>query len=143
MGAGSLAAGLLLAVLLGGCGGVELAAPPAVPVSPAEAAGIRVTAVRMSGAGRIVDFRFRVIDAEKARALLGQQLEVYALDQATGTKLPVPSAAKIGALRQTARGAVEGKIYFVLFGNTNRVVAPGSRLTVVLGDLRLPDLVVQ
>jgi hypothetical protein len=134
-----------VAALLGGCGGVDgrLAAPPAVAPAPGEAAGIRVTAVRVSAAGRVVDFRFRVTDAEKARALLATHLEVYALDQATGTKLPVPSSGKIGPLRQSARGAVVGRVYFVLFANTNRVVVPGSRLTVVLGDLRLPDLVVE
>lgn len=145
------AAAMLLAVLCGGCAAApagERSSPPSLPVTAAaraagEAAGIQVTALHISAAGRIVDFRFRVVDAGKAGGVLGRQTEAYAVDQKTGARLPVPRAGKVGALRQTTSAAVVGKIYYILFANTDRVVKPGSLLTIVLGDLRLADLPVQ
>ncbi len=141
------AAVLLLAALCGGCGAANAGrlSPPRISAAsgPEETAGIQVTALHVSGAGRIVDFRFRVVDAGKAGGVLGRRTEAYAVDQSTGTRLPVPRAGKVGALRQTASAAVVGKIYYILFGNTDRVVTSGSRVTVVIGDLRLTDLVVQ
>lgn len=142
-------AGLVLAALLalgtgcagGSAGGGGATRAPAAP--PGAEAGIEVTAVRISAAGRVVDFRYRVVDPEKAREVLARQTEVYAIDQATGVRLAVPRAGKVGALRQSAAQAVEGKVYFALFGNTGGVVKPGSKLTVVLGGVRIVDLPVE
>ena len=99
--------------------------------------------MRLSAVGRVVDFRYRVVDPGKAREVLGRQTEVYAIDQATGVRLAVPRAGKVGALRQSATQAVEGKVYFVLFGNTGGVVKPGSKVTVVFGGVRIADLPVE
>ena len=149
MSTASARAGLALAALLaccpgcagggaGGAGPVHAAAP-----APGAEAGIEVTAVRLSAVGRVVDFRYRVVDPEKAREVLGRQTQVYAIDQATGVRLVVPRAGKVGALRQSATQAVAGKVYFVLFGNTGGVVKPGSKVTVVLGEVRIVDLPVE
>ncbi len=99
--------------------------------------------MHLTAAGRAVDFRYRVLDAEKARSLLSRKVEPYALDQATGAHLPVPRAAKIGALRQSALEPAVGRIYFILFGNTGRAVKKGSLITVVIGELRLEDVLVE
>lgn len=139
-------AGLFLAAMLAGCAGPgRTPAPDIEPPAPVRsaAAGIEVASLHLSAAGRIVDFRYRVLDAGKAASLLKRQVEPYALDIATGVRLIVPRAGKIGALRQSATQATEGKIYFILFGNTDRVVKRGSRITVVIGDLRLENLLVE
>lgn len=123
------------------------AAKPARPTVPVMRRipdlGIEVTALRLSAADTMLDFRYRVTDSGKAAALLRRQTQPYAIDAATGTKLGVPRATKIGPLRQTAVDAAEGKIYFVFFGNTGRVVKRGGRVTVVFGEERIEGLVVE
>lgn len=140
-GAAPVGGAVLLAALLAGCLGPRapvrgLAPSPAPP--PIEVASLRLTA-----AGHMLDFRYRVIDPEGARRLLSRSAETYAVDQATGTRLVVPTTAKIGPLRQTSHGARPGRVYFALFANAGGVVRKGSLLTVVLGDLVLRDLKVE
>lgn len=105
--------------------------------------GIEVTALRLTAADTMLDFRYRVTDSTKAAALLRRQTQPYALDIATGTKLGVPRAAKIGPLRQTALDAQEGKIYFVFFGNAGRLVKRGNLVTIVFDEARIEGLVVE
>ena len=146
MSVSAISAGIALAALLAlgpGCASGLAGGARAPAAAPGAAAGIEVTAVRVSAAGRVVDFRYRVVDPGKAREVLSRQTEVYAIDQATGVRLPVPRAGKVGALRQSASQAVAGKVYFVLFGNTGGVVKPGSLVTVVLGGVRIADLPVE
>lgn len=142
---------LLAAALLAGCAAVEEREPdPAAPVRPVITVvralpdlGIEVTALRLTAADTMLDFRYRVTDARKAAALLGRETQPFAIDAATGAKLLVPRAAKIGPLRQTAVEARAGKIYFVFFGNGGRLVKRGGRVTVVFGETRIEDLIVE
>ena len=111
----------------------------------AEAAcGIRVEALRLSAAGYVLDFRYRVVDAARAAPLLDGRQHPYLVD-ARGARLGVPDTPILGTLRQTARN---GKVstehtYFVLFANPARYLHPGDRVTLVVGDARLPDLRVE
>ncbi len=134
------AAALLLAV---GCG---TPAPPdtRTSVSPdAEHWGITITSLRLSAANTLIDLRYRVNDPQKARFLGDRQIKPYLIDEATGHKLPVPSFPKTGSLRQTAVALEPGRIYFVLFSNPGRFVQSGNRVTLVAGDFRASNLMVQ
>ncbi len=109
-----------------------------------EAAGIRVEALRLSAAGTMLDFRYRVIDQARAAALLDGRQRPYLLD-GRGAKLGVPETPILGSLRQTARN---GKVspqhtYFMLFANPGRYLRPGDQVTLVVGDARLTDLTVE
>ncbi len=104
--------------------------------------GIEIVGVRLTGAGHFLDFRYRVVDPEKSKALLDRDQTVYLLDQATGTRIEVP-VTKVGPIRQTTRRPEKDRIYVVLFGNPGKIVKPGSRVTVVMGDFRAVDLEVQ
>jgi hypothetical protein len=134
-----------------GCATTGEAEPePAAPLRPAAPVvrrlpdlGIEVAALRLSAADTMLDFRFRVTDPGKAAALTGRKTQVYAVHAATGTRLLVPRAAKIGPLRQTGSEALEGRVYFVFFGNAGRVVKRGNLVTVVFGETRIEGLVVE
>jgi hypothetical protein len=90
----------------------------------------------------MLDFRYKVIDPEKASSLLKRQTESYLLNQSTGEKLPVPKT-KLGSMRQTSVNPLPNRIYFILFANPNRSVKLGNKVTLVLGDLKIEDLVVE
>lgn len=106
--------------------------------------GIRMEGLRLSAAGYMLDFRYRVLDPDKAAALLDRKIRPYLLDEATGAQLGVPDTAKLGQLRTTGRNkAVVDRNYFIMFANPGRQVQPGSRMTLVMGDARIENLIVE
>jgi hypothetical protein len=60
--------------------------------------GIELVAMRSTAAGHMVDFRYRVLDAEKAAPLFKRQTKPYLIHQGSGKVLAVPNTAKIGSL---------------------------------------------
>jgi len=110
-------------------------------VSLAEKWGIEILGVRMASRGHMVDFRYRIVDAAKSVELFSRNTKPYLIDNESGKVLAVPRFAKVGALRSTNQ-PLEGKAYWMFFGNPG-VVKTGSRVTVVIGDLKLKDLIVQ
>lgn len=97
----------------------------------------------MSAAGHVVDFRYRIVDPEKAARVADRKLKPQLIDQASSLALSVPAAPKVGALRQTSVRPIAGRTYFVLFGNPNQIVKAGSKVTVVIGEFRAENLVVE
>ncbi|BBO85623.1 hypothetical protein DSCO28_61890 [Desulfosarcina ovata subsp. sediminis] len=112
------------------------------PASLAEKWGIDITGIHMSAHNYMVDFRYRVLDAEKAKALFDRQTKPYLIDQASGKVLAVPDTAKLGPLRNSNQPR-EGKIYWMFFGNRGGTVDTGSTVTVKIGDFEAKDLVVK
>jgi hypothetical protein len=112
-------------------------------VDPTHAWGIELSSLRTTAAGSMLDVRYRVLDGEKARAVLNPTARLALIDQTSGKVLAVPSGGKVGALRQVARNPQVGKIYTLLFGNPGRLVQSGSRVTLVVGEQRVRDLAVQ
>jgi len=104
--------------------------------------GVRPVAVLLSAGGYMLDFRYHVSDAEKAAPLFSRQIRPYIIDQSSGAKFFVPETAKVGALRQT-RKPYPDKNYFIIFGNPAKFVKKGNKVTVVIGDLKIENLVVE
>jgi hypothetical protein len=105
--------------------------------------GIQVASLHLSANGYMVDFRYKVMDSQKAAALGDPKAKPYLLDQATGAKLVVPRSPKVGPLRQSAENLTAGKVYFALFSNPGKVVKTGSKVTVAIGDFKAENLVVE
>ena len=103
--------------------------------------GLRPLSIQLTAAGNMLDYRFRVIDPDKAMALMKRGDKAYLIDQASGAKLTVPRT-KVGPLRQTGSKPRAGKIYPILFSNTGKVIQPGSKVTLVIGDFRMENIVV-
>jgi hypothetical protein len=140
-------AGLVLAAALS-LGLAPPTAARAAPARPAAAAaklGIRITALRLTAAGYMVDVRYRVSDPARAKAFLAQKSQdLFLVDEATGVRLGVPNTPKLGTLRQRANGKVEtDRDYFVMFANPGRRLQPGSKVTLVAGGERIRHLAVE
>jgi len=105
--------------------------------------GIKILSIRQSANGYMLDFRYRVIDSGKASLLLSRKEKPYLIDQASGARFMVPSAPKVGPLRQTAIKPIADRNYFTLFANPGKYVKPGSKVTVVIGEFRAENLVVE
>lgn len=149
----SLLAGVVvLPLVLGGCSGTgykrddcdrtkeaPAMAPSSVPQSKADPLidrwGIESHGVRLTSAGYMLDFRYRVHDAAKAAVLLDRRTKAYVVVEKSDAKLGVPVSAKIGALRSSTKHVKEERNYFIMFSNPGRHVQAGDRVKVVIGDL--------
>jgi hypothetical protein len=120
----------------------DASAPVVKPNPLAEKWGIEITSLRMAARNHMVDFRFRVLDAKKADPLFVRQTKPYLLDQKSGKVLAVPNTAKIGPLRNS-NTPQEGRIYWMFFGNHTRLIKQGSAVTVVIGEFKVENLVVE
>lgn len=105
--------------------------------------GIRPVSMQLTATDYMLDFRYRVLDAKKAAAIINRKTKPYLIVEKTGVKLNIPSSYKVGPLRQSAQFAQENRNYFMLFANPGRKVRAGDKVTVMAGDFRLEHLVVQ
>jgi hypothetical protein len=107
--------------------------------------GVRIESLRLSAAGNLLDFRYRIIDADKALPLVDRRNKPYLIDEASGASLAVPNTAKVGPLRQTVKYGKpkEDRIYCIMFGNPGKFVKQGNKVAVVIGDFRVENLVVE
>ena len=106
--------------------------------------GIEVLGIRLASGDYMMDFRFRVLDVDKAMVLFDHQVKPHLIVDRNNIKLPVPMAAKVGAFRPTNRGKniTSGKNYYMVFGNPDRHVKAGETVTIVVGDFRVEHLLV-
>jgi len=110
----------------------------------AEEWGVELLGMRLTAANMMLDFRFRVVDADKALPLFDHRIKPYIIADRSQIKLPVPMAAKVGAFRPTNRGKniTSGRNYYMIFGNPDRHVKQGETVTVIIGDFTVENLLV-
>ena len=108
----------------------------AIPVSDARTLvrkwGIVVESLRLTASGYMLDFRYRVVDARKAKPLFERKTKPVLTDEATGAILAVPVPPKTGALRNS-NDPKAGRSYFMFFGNPAHFVKPGNSVTITIG----------
>ena len=107
--------------------------------------GVEVIGINLTSAGYMLDFRFRVIDADKALPLFDHRIKPHVVAERSNIKLPVPMAPKVGAFRPTNRGKnIKGdRTYYMVFGNPDSHVKAGEKVSVVIGDFRAENLTVR
>jgi len=114
----------------------------ALALELAEQWGIEITSIRLTAHNHMIDYRYRVLDADKATDLFKRQIKPHLIHQKTGKVLAVPETAKLGPLRNSNIPQV-GKIYWMFFGNAGDLVQANDKVTVVIGEFRVEDLVVE
>jgi hypothetical protein len=119
--------------------GPRAASDPAVPPRSPEIElrwGIRITQVGVTADGGMVDFRYQVIDPDKALAMNQDLNNIPVLtDEASGTLI---NSAALMAPKHDLR---PGQTYFLLYRNTDGAIKRGNPVTVKVGDLLLEHLV--
>ena len=99
--------------------------------------------IRRTAADYMLDFRYRMLDPEKAAAIMDRKIKPQLIIESTGRKLQVPVSAKIGPIRQSPKFAKADRNYFMIFANPGRAVKAGDKVTVVIGDFKAEHLVVE
>ena len=141
---------MVLALQLAGCAtapdpaAVTQTVPAELP-SVEATYGIYVEGLRLTAAGSMLDFRYRVLDAQKAAPFLNGKIQPYLLDEARSAKLGVPNTPTLGRIRQTSRNNVihTDRSYFIMFGNPGKALQSGDKVALLLGQVKITDLTVQ
>lgn len=126
----------------------DTTSPPAAPAKsvphawPAPTAlevqtGIQVAQVGVTAQGGLVDVRFKVLDAAKAKALLGNPSNAPMLVTGDQPPLHPPHHALKGAK------FAPGQVFYILYPNSRGAVKPGVEVTVAMGDARLGPIKAQ
>jgi hypothetical protein len=103
--------------------------------------GVDSLALKWTESGEIIRFTYRVLDANKAKALNDKKAEPALIAPRAGVKLVVPSLEKVGQLRQSST-PIAGKTYWMAFSNRGRKVKRGDHVNVVIGNFHADGLVV-
>ena len=107
--------------------------------------GVRPASIRLTGSDYFVDFRYKVVDPEKAKAILSrnkENREAFLLVQKTGKKFQVP-VTKMGALRSSTLSPKKGRQYTILFSNVGKSIKKGDKVSVVIGKFKAENLTVE
>ncbi len=101
--------------------------------------GISVTLIAVTAAGGLIEFRYQVVDPDKANRLLHErELSPALVVEETGETLVMSSPAHHHGAELRLGGT-----YFFLLANAHSAVQPGRHLTVVIGDARLEHIAAQ
>jgi hypothetical protein len=103
--------------------------------------GVDSLSLKWTESGEVIRFSYRVVDANKAKALNNKKSEPFLIDPRAGVKLVVPSLENVGQLRQSSTPEA-GKSYWMAFSNKGRLVKRGDHVSVVIGQFRAEGLVV-
>lgn len=104
--------------------------------------GVEVLFVRQAAAGYMLEFRYKVLDADKAKSLFLRQTKPILTHYKTGVKLAVPTPAKTGALRNS-NPPKSGTTYWMFFANPAKMVKHGDTIGIKIGEFEVTNLVVK
>jgi hypothetical protein len=104
--------------------------------------GVDVVGVRLLSSEWMLEFKYRVLDPDKAAPLLDQHAKPYLVDDVSGARLAVPAMENVGELRQHTTPDAN-RIYFMIFGNADKIVPRGGHVSVVIGQFQASGLPVQ
>jgi hypothetical protein len=104
--------------------------------------GVDSISVKAVESGELIRFSYRVLDADKARALNDKKIDAFLIAPEAKIRLSVPSLEKVGQLRQSSTPEA-GRSYWMAFSNPGRRVRHGDRVNVVIGQFNAEGLVVE
>lgn len=137
-----LAGGLVMASLPTSVFAEERASHPRKNTLLKRQWGIEIVYVRQTSAGYMLEFRYRVLDAEKASALFERQTKPVLIHADSGARFIVPTPAKTGALRNS-NSPKSGNTYWMFFANPGKYVEVGDAVSIEIGDFVINNLEVQ
>lgn len=102
--------------------------------------GVRVNLIAVTAAGGLVDFRLKVLDAEKAHLLLQDNEDLPTLLVGDGEAMLIAPEDSTG---QLINSLIDDGNIFLAYPNVGSVVKPGMLVTVQFGEIGLEPIVVK
>lgn len=109
---------------------------PDVPLSPGieERFGIRFTGLHVLAREGLIDLRYRVIDAGKAKNF-GHYTETSPLLIGRGGK-----TVEVTIMGMHNHRVEAGRIYYILYRNTGNAIKSGDRVTLQIDDMKIENI---
>jgi hypothetical protein len=126
-------------------------AAPATPVVPIKALnrttirdrwGVEVEGMELTAGGYMLNFRYKVLDAQKAAPLFVRRTKPVLTDERSGEHFQVPVGPTTGALRNS-NNPQEGRTYFMFFANPGHYLKKYDLVTVTIGEFSVSNIVVK
>ena len=95
--------------------------------------------MRLASRGYMLEFRYRILDANKAQPLFTRGTRPMLRDEVSGFESVVPNPPTTGALRST-NDAKAGRTYFMFFANPSRFIKVGNTVTVTIGEFSVTGI---
>jgi hypothetical protein len=113
---------------------------PGTPASEAAIAdkwGIRITHIAVLADGGLIDFRFQVLDPDKAAPLFELATRPIMIAEKTGKQ--------VDSLYHPPHGhdVVAGQSQYFIYNDNHGAIQSGTSVSVLLGDLRLEHVIAQ
>jgi hypothetical protein len=117
---------------------VEWQRPSVSAAGLIERSGVRLVHVAVTGGGGLLDLRFQVVDPNKAVTVHETQTPPAIVDERTGLVFNqlLMDHAHTGEFKPAVT-------YYLVFENTGNWIRRGSKVTVLLGDAQLENVVVR
>jgi protein SCO1/2 len=116
--------------------------PASDPSAIARRWGVEIASMRLASSGYMLEFRYRILDANKAQPLFDRSKRPLLRDDVTGLETGVPSPPTTGSLR-SSNDAKAGRTYFMFFANPSRFVKAGNTVTVTIGEFGVSGIPVR
>lgn len=112
---------------------------PKPAVRPTEAVPqIELVSCRLAASGELVDVQFRI----REKGILDlQPANTYLVEEATGERFYIVRLQRIGPIAGVSEPRT-GAVQYLVFKNREGKLRPGSRVTIVIGDAKLEQVVV-
>jgi len=105
--------------------------------------GVEIISLRLTSANYMLNFKYKVLDPEKAAPLHDRKINPYLILERNNSRFSVPVTPKLGSIRSSPKFAQAGKNYFVFFGNPGGYVKTGDLVTIVIGNFRVEHIKVE
>jgi len=135
---------MLLAICIAGfC--LNVTADELKSIDMRDAWGVEPIHLRVTAAGYMIEFRYKILDVEKALILSSRKREDFPYLQSlkSRAKLSVPYGSTVGFLKSNRRFHKKGKNYIAMFSNEGQHLLPGDKVKVQIRDQLSQELTVQ
>lgn len=96
--------------------------------------GIQPVHLRITADGYMMEFRYKVLDVDKATILSHRKDFPFLLSMKSQAKFSVPYGSTVGYLKSNRKFLKKGKNYITMFSNINRHMLPGDKVRIQVKD---------
>ncbi len=104
--------------------------------------GIEPVMLRISAGGYMIEFRYKVLDVDKATVLSVNKEFPHLLSMKSKAKFDVPYGSTVGYLKSNRKFLKLNRNYITMFANENRHMLPGDQVKIMVGNEVSPPLTI-
>lgn len=105
--------------------------------------GIELVHMRLTAQGYMIEFRYKILDIDKALIMSDRKNFPYLQSLKSRAKLSVPYGPTVGFLKSNRRFIKKGKNYIAMFSNEGKHLNVGDKVKVQIKDQLSNELVVE